>query len=162
MREIGVPAPFTCTPVCRAVFIFESLAAAIGPAGDVLYVPLSITGGRVTGKGSEKRILGGSDFAMMYADEKLVHDGNCVVTDPMGDILLWYGGFSQAQEGAYDALLDGRLPAKAQSHCSVRIVSTNPQWRFLNRKPLLGIGSFDGNIGILELTILMVTADAVT
>jgi hypothetical protein len=138
------------------VIVVEGLTAAIGPAGDAVYAPMRIAGGSMRGIGSEKSIVGGTDFAIMYADEKLVHNGNLVVADPAGDILIWYDGSSQADEGAYDELLEGRLPANIPCRLAIRAVSTNPAWRPLNRRPLLGIGSFDGNAGTLELTILSV------
>jgi len=142
------------------VIAVEGLATPIGPAGDAVYAPMRIAGGRVRGIGGEKSIVGGTDFAIMYADEKLVHNGNLVVADPAGDILVWYDGFSQAGEGAYDDLLEGRLPANIPCRVAIRTVSTNPAWLFLNRRPLLGIGSFDGNAGTLKLTILSVIEPA--
>jgi hypothetical protein len=92
----------------------------------------------------------------MYADEKLVHNGNFVITDPAGDIIVWYDGPSQAVEGAYDDLLDGRLPGTSPCRVSVRVVSTSPEWRVLYRRPLLGVGTFDGTAGTLEFTLLSV------
>ncbi len=152
MRE-----PYSCTPICKIVLTFEGVTAAIGPAGDNVYVPLRITGGMVSGPGPAKRIICGTDFAVMYADEKFVHNGNFVIADPAGDILVWYDGPSQAGEGAYDDLLDGQLPAKSACRLSVRTVSTGPEWRTLNRRPLLGVGTFDGATGTLEFTLLSVT-----
>jgi hypothetical protein len=152
--------PYSCAPICHIVLTFEGLTAAIGPAGDNVYVPMRITGGSVTGLGSEKRVICGTDFAVMYGDEKLVHNGNVVIADPAGDILLWYDGPSQAEEGAYDDLLDGRLPGKIRSRLSVRVISTGPTWRTLKRRPLLGVGSFDGTSGSLEFTVLSVTETA--
>ena len=121
---------------------------------------MRIIGGSVTGLGSEKRVMCGTDFAAMYGDEKLVHNGNVVIADPAGDVLLWYDGPSQAEEGAYDDLLDGRLPGKIPSRLSVRVISTGPAWRTLKRRPLLGVGSFDGTSGTLEFTVLSVTETA--
>jgi hypothetical protein len=152
--------PYSCAPICHIVLTFEGLTPAIGPAGDNVYVPMRITGGTVTGLGSEKRVICGTDFAVMYGDEKLVHNGNVVIADPAGDILLWYDGPSQADEGAYDDLLEGRLPGKIPSRLSVRVISTGPAWRTLKRRPLLGVGSFDGALGTLEFTVLSVTETA--
>jgi hypothetical protein len=152
--------PYSCTPVCHIVLRFEGLTSAIGPAGDSVFVPLRITGGSVTGLGSEMRVISGTDFAVMNGDEKLVHNGNVVIADPAGDVLLWYDGPSQAEEGAYDDLLDGQLPGKIPSRLSVRAVSTGPVWRALKRRPLLGVGSFDGTSGTLEFTVLSVTETA--
>jgi hypothetical protein len=139
------------------VIALEPLTATIGPAGDRLHVPLRITGGRVSGVGSDKSILGGDDFAVMYADEKLMHDGRFVVEDPSGDLLVWYTGTTLAGDGAYDDLLDGQLPAIAPCRLSVAFVSVALAWRTLVRRPLLGVGSFDGPAGRLEVTILSVT-----
>ncbi len=149
--------PYTCTPICKIVIALEGVTAAIGPAGDALYVPLRITGGNAVATGPEKRIISGTDFAVMYADEKLVHNGNFVIADPAGDILVWYDGPSQAAEGAYDDLLEGRLPSKSPCRLSVRTISTSPEWRTLNRRPMLGVGTFDGTTGTLEFTLLAVT-----
>ena len=146
--------PFTCTPVCRVQIKIEALARPIGPAGDAVYVPLNITGGRVIGLGSEKYIIGGADIGVMNADESLVHRGNCVVADPQGNTILWYDGASQAEEGAYDDLIDGILPPRIRSRLCIRIASTNPEWRSFNRRPLLGVGSFDALAGRLEFVIL--------
>jgi hypothetical protein len=146
--------PFTCTPICRVTLRLEELARPIGPAGDAVFVPLRIAGGRVRGLGAEKNIVGGADIAVMNADEKLVHNGTCVVADPLGNIIVWYGGASTAQEGAYDDLIDGIFPPKIPSRLCVRIASTNPEWRSFNRKPLLGAGSFDRSAGRLEFVIL--------
>ena len=90
----------------------------------------------------------------MNADEHLVHNGTCVVADPQGNTILWYDGASQAEEGAYDDLIDGIFPAKLRSRLCVRIASTNPEWRSFNRRPLLGVGSFDGSSGKLEFVVL--------
>lgn len=146
--------PFTCTPVCRVRLRVEELARPIGPAGDAIFVPLRITGGRVVGLGSEKFVVGGADIAVMNADESFVHDGTCVVADPGGNMILWYDGASQAEEGAYDDLIDGTLPPKIRSRLCIRIASTNPEWRSFNRRPLIGVGSFDGNAGVLDFIIL--------
>jgi hypothetical protein len=146
--------PFRCTPVCRVQIRIEELASPVGPAGDAVYVPLRITGGRVLGLGTEKHIIGGADLAVMNADESLVHSGTCVVADPQGNTILWYDGASQAEEGAYDDLLDGTLPPKIRSRLCIRIASTNPEWRSFNRRPLLGVGSFDGPSGKIEFVIL--------
>ena len=160
VRELLLRDPYSCTPICHIVLTLEGLTPAIGPAGDNVYVPMRITGGSVTGLGSEKRVICGTDFAAMYGDEKLVHNGNVVIADPAGDVLLWYDGPSQAEEGAYDDLLDGRLPGKIPSRLRVRAISTGPAWRTLKRRPLLGVGSFDGTSGTLEFTVLSVTETA--
>lgn len=149
--------PYSCTPICKIVIRFEALTAAIGPAGDALYVPMRIVGGHITGAGPERRVISGTDVAVMYADEKLVHNGCFVIADPTGDILVWYDGPSQASEGAYDDLLDGQLPGRCPCRLSVRTISTGPEWRSLNRRPLLGVGSFDGVAGTLDFTLLSVT-----
>jgi hypothetical protein len=146
--------PFTCTPVCRVLLRIEELARPVGPAGDAIYVPLRITGGRVIGVGAEKDIVGGADIAVMNADESLVHNGTCVVSDPLGNTILWYDGASQAEEGAYDDLVDGTPPPKVRSRLCIRIASTNPEWRSFNRRPLLGVGFFDWSAGNLEFVIL--------
>jgi hypothetical protein len=146
--------PILCTPVCRVQLLIEEFARPIGPAGDAVYVPLRITGGRVTGLGTDKRVLGGADVAVMNADESLIHQGSCVLADPQGNTVLWYDGASQADEGAYDDLLDGTLPRKIRSRLCVRIASTNPEWRSFNRRPLLAVGWFDGSAGVLEFVIL--------
>ena len=142
------------------VIALEPLTSAIGPAGDRLYVPLRITGGRVCGVGSDKNILRGDDFAIMYADEKLMHDGRFVVEDPAGDLLVWYTGTTLAGDGAYDNMLDGQLPANAPCRVSVELISTALAWRTSVRRPLLGVGSFDGQAGRLEMTILSVTENS--
>lgn len=157
MREFRLREPYSCTPVCRMVVALEPLVLPMGPAGDRLYVPLRITGGRVFGVGSDKNILGGDDFTIMYADEKLVHDGRFVVEDPAGDLIVCYTGTTLAGDGAYDEMLDGQLPASAPCRLSVELVSTAPAWRTLVRRPLLGVGSFDGPAGRLEITVLSVT-----
>jgi len=148
---------YSCTPICHVVVTLEGIAAAIGPAGDNVYVPMRITGGIVTGVGLAKTVAFGTDFAVMYADEKLVHNGNFIVSDPAGDILIWYDGPSQAREGAYDELLDGQLPPKIPCRFRLRSISTGPEWKLLNRQPLLGVGSFDGTAGTLEFVVLSVT-----
>jgi hypothetical protein len=154
MRDIRSRGPFTCTSLCRVTIRLEALARPTGPAGDAVFVPLRIVGGRVSGLGGEKHIVGGADIAVMNADEKLVHNGTCVVADPSGNTILWYDGASTAQEGAYDDLTDGVFPPKIPSRLCVRIASTNPEWRKFNRKPLLGDGSFDGVAGVLQFVIL--------
>jgi hypothetical protein len=157
MRELLLRDPYSCTPVCRIVIALERLTSAIGPAGDRLYVPLRITGGSIKGVGCEKRILAGDDFAVMYADEKLTHEGRFVAEDPVGDVLVWYTGASVAGEGAYDDLLDGHLPATASCRLSLVFVSTGTLWRSLNRRPFVGVGSFDGVAGRLDVMVLSVS-----
>lgn len=129
------------------------MTAPIGPAGDTLYVPLRITGGAVTGLGAAKAVLGGIDFALMHPDEKLTHCGRFVARDCAGDILFWYDGTSEATEGAYDELLDYRLPGGIPARLIVRTVSTNPEWRSLNRRPLVGIGTIDAAAGELDFVL---------
>jgi hypothetical protein len=147
--------PYSCIPLCRVVVALQALAAAIGPAGDVLYVPLRVTGGVVAGIGNAKAVAG-TDFLSVYADEQIVHNGNLVITDPGGDVVMWYDGPSTAQEGAYDDILEGRFPKRSPCRLHVRSVSTNPEWRSLNRRPLLGVGAFDGTAGTLDFTLLTV------
>jgi hypothetical protein len=146
--------PYACTPMCRLLIRVEALARPIGPAGDVIYLPLRIAGGSVEGIGLEKRIVGGSDMAMMRPDEKLVHRGSCVVADPAGNIIFRYDGTSQAEEGAYDDLLDGVLPPKIRSRLSVRVTSTNPDWRTFDERPLIGAGFFDATGGVHDVLVL--------
>jgi hypothetical protein len=148
---------FSCTPLCRIVVSLQPLAATIGPAGDVLHVPFRIAGGVVLGIGNPKAVLAGTDFLSVYADEQIVHNGNLVIAAPEGDVLLWYDGPSRAQEGSYDAILEGRFAGKSPCRLSVRTVSMNPEWRSLNRRPILGVGTFDGVVGTLEFTLLTVT-----
>jgi len=157
MWELVLRDPYSCTPICHVLVRVEGLTAAIGSVGDNVYVPMRINGGSVTGCGAARDVICGTDFALMYADEKLVHNGNFVVADPAGDILVWYDGSSQAAEGAYDDILDGRLPGKIPSRLSVRSISTGPEWKRFNRRPLLGVGSFDGIAGTLEFTLLSIT-----
>ena len=149
---------YSCTPICKIAIALEGSIAPVGPAGDALYVPLRITGGNVLGENTGGRILCGMDIAVMYADEKLMHNGRFVVADPAGDVLVWYDGPSQGAEGAYDDLLDGRLPVNIPSRLHVRIISTAPGWRPFNRRPLLGVGSFNGLARTLDFTVLMVSA----
>jgi hypothetical protein len=132
----------------------EAVIPAIGPAGDRLYVPMRITGGSLIGIGPEKPVLCGSDFALVNADETIAHDGRFIVGDPAGDVLIWYDGISRGAEGVYDAIIDGQLPGRIPSRLNVRVISTGPDWRSLNRVPLLGVGWFDGVAGSLEFTLL--------
>ena len=157
MRELPLRDPYSCRTVCYVVITLKGLTAAIGPAGDTVYIPMRITGGQIIGLGAQKTILSGSDFAAMYADEQFVHNGNFAAADPAGDIIFWYDGVSQAGEGAYDQVLDGQLPGKIPCRLSIRSISTNPDWKQLNRRPLLGVGSFDGTAGRLEFTLFSIT-----
>ena len=157
MRELLSLEPYTCTPICKIVIALEGVTSAIGPAGDALYVPMRITGGSAFGAGPGRHIVCGSDFAVMHGDENFVHNGNFIVADPAGDVLVWYDGPSAAVEGTYDKLLDGQLPGRSACRLSVRTVSTNPEWRSLNRTPLLGVGYYDGSIGTIEFAILTIT-----
>jgi hypothetical protein len=134
----------------------EVLVSPIGPAGDAVYVPMRISGGRIIGVDVERPVIGGSDFATMHADEAFEHNGRLVVGDPAGDIIVRYFGVSQAAEGAYDELLDGTLPRETPCRLNVQIWSTSPQWRPLNRKPLLGVGTFGGSSGTLDVIVLSV------
>lgn len=139
--------------ICHVKVDLALIASPIGPAGDTLYVPLRITGGVVTGLGADKAVLGGSDFALMHADERLTHCGRFVARDCAGDILFWYDGTSDANEGAYDELLDLRLPGRIPARLIVRTVSTHPEWRSLNRRPLVGIGTVDAAAGELDFVL---------
>jgi hypothetical protein len=149
---------YTCTPICRVVLRLELLAAAIGPAGDILYVPFRIAGGRLTGLGPPAAaVAGGCDFAEMNADETLAHTGSVVLAAHAGDIVvLTYDGVTQFPEGSYDELLEGRLPSRGPSRLGVRTKSTNASWRSLNRMPLLGVGWFDGETTTLDVTLLAI------
>jgi hypothetical protein len=132
----------------------DAMTAAIGPTGDDLYVPLRIDRGTVGGVGPDLKVLGGTDFAVMHADEMLEHHGVLVAADPAGDVIFWYDGASRAPEGAYDDVIDGRLPDSVSCVLSVRIRSTNVRWRALNRVPLLGAGTFAGSSASLDFTVL--------
>ncbi len=132
----------------------EWLAYAIGPAGDTLYLPFRIVRGSFTGLGGEKTVLGGSDFAAMHADEMLCHDGRFLVGDPAGDIVFTYEGTSDAPEGAYDRILDGRMPGSMRCTLVVRATSHNDQWRPHQRRPLIGLGHLDARRGLLDFTLL--------
>jgi hypothetical protein len=70
--------------------------------------------------------------------------------------LVWYAGPTLARDGAYDELLDGRLPACAPCRLSIELISTAPAWRSWTRRPLLGVGGFDGPAGRLEMTVVSV------
>jgi hypothetical protein len=129
-------------------------AYPIGPAGDTLYLLIRIVSGAFTGLDGEKIVLGGNDFAAMHADELLCHDGRFVVADPAGDIMFTYEGTSDAPEGAYDRILDGRMPGSMRSTLVVRATSHNGQWRPHQRRPLIGIGSIDARRGLLDFTLL--------
>jgi hypothetical protein len=145
---------YLCEPICRITIAIEPLTTAIGPAGDVLYVPFRITGGTVSGLEPETASVMGTDFASMYADEKLTHQGQFVVAHGAGDIMFSYTGTSQAPEGAYDDLLDGKLPGKIPCKLVVQTASTRREWRSLNRRPLIAVGTFDGDAGRLDVMLL--------
>jgi hypothetical protein len=101
----------------------------------------------VTGIGPAKPILGGTDFDAMYADEKFAHSGNFIVSDHGGDVLIWYDGASQGPEGTYGDVLEGHFANKLSCWLAIRTVSVNAGWRALNRRPLLGMGTFGGEPG---------------
>ncbi len=132
----------------------ELLANPIGPAGDTLYLPFRIVHGAFTGFGEKKPVIGGNDFATMHADELLCHNGRFLVRDLAGDIVFTYEGTSDAPEGAYELILDGRMPASMQSTLIVRATSHNDQWRSHQRRPLIGLGNLDARRGLLEFTLL--------
>jgi hypothetical protein len=140
--------------MCRVAITLEAAALPFGPAGDVLFVPMRVTGGTVTGLGPARTVAYGTDFGSMFADEQFVHNGNLMVGDPAGNVLLWFDGTSQGEEGAYDGVIEGTLPGPLPSRFAVRVVSTNPLWKTLNKKPLQGIGSFDGASGTLAFALL--------
>jgi hypothetical protein len=145
---------FLCEPICRVAIAIEPLTTTIGPAGDMLYVPFRITGGTMSGLGPEATSITGTDFAVMYADEKLTHHGQFVVAHADGDIMFSYAGTSQASEGAYDELLRGEFPGKIPCKLTVQTASTHREWRSRNREPLIGVGTFDVAAGQLDLVLL--------
>jgi hypothetical protein len=145
---------FFCVPLCRITVAIEPLTTAIGPAGDTLYVPFRITGGTVSGLEPQSSSITGTDFALMYADEKLTHHGQFVVAHPAGDIMFSYAGTSQASEGAYDDLLEGQFPGKIPCKLTVQTASTHCEWRSRNREPLIAVGTFDGVAGRLDVVLL--------
>jgi hypothetical protein len=145
---------FLCEPICRITISIEPLTAAIGPAGDMLFVPFRITGGTLSGLDPEASSITGTDFATMYADEKLTHHGQFVVAHPAGDIMVSYAGTSQAPEGAYDELLGGQVPGKIPCKLTVQTTSNHREWRCWNRQPLIAVGTFDGVAGQLDIVLL--------
>lgn len=145
---------FLCEPICRISLAIEPLTDAIGPAGDMLHVPFLITGGMLGGMDPQLGSITGTDFAVMYADEKLTHHGQFVVAHPAGDIMFSYTGTSEAPEGAYDEVLEGQLPGKMPCKLTVQTASTNRDWQSNNRRPLIAVGTFDGVAGRLELVLL--------
>jgi len=145
---------YLCEPICRITVAIEPLTTAIGPAGDMLYVPFRITGGTIGGLEPDTGSITGTDFAVMFADEKLTHNGQFVVTHPAGDIMFSYAGTSQAPEGAYDELLEGNVPGKIPCKLTVQTASMHREWRSLNRQPLIAIGTFDGIEGQLDIVLL--------
>jgi hypothetical protein len=145
---------YLCEPICRITIAVEPLTAAIGPAGDVLYVPLRITGGTISGLEPLTGSVTGTDFASMYADDKLTHQGQFVVAHGAGDVMFSYTGTSQAPEGAYDELLEGILPGKIPCKLVVQTASTHREWRSWNRRPLIAVGTFDGEAGQLDVMLL--------
>ena len=90
----------------------------------------------------------------MHADERLCHNGRFLVGDPAGDIVFTYEGTSDAPEGAYERILDGRMPGSMRSARVVRAASHNGHWRQHQRRPLIGIGNLDARRGLLEFTLL--------
>jgi hypothetical protein len=145
---------FFCVPLCRITIAIEPLTTAIGPAGDMLYVPFRITGGTLSGLEPQASSITGTDFASMYADEKLTHNGQFVVAHPAGDIMFSYAGTSRASEGAYDDLLEGQFPGKIPCKLTVQTASTHREWRSRNREPLIAVGTFDGVAGRLDVMLL--------
>jgi len=145
---------FLCAPICRISIAIEPLTTTIGPAGDILYVPFWISGGVLSGLDPEASAITGTDFACMYADEKLVHQGQFVVAHPDGDIMFSYSGTSLAPQGAYDELLDGKFPEKMPCKLTVQTSSTHREWRCWNRQPLIAVGTFDGVARHLDIVLL--------
>jgi hypothetical protein len=145
---------FVCARICRITIEIEPLTTDFGPAGDMLYVPFLIAGGMLSGLEPAARSITGTDFALMYADEKLTHHGHFVVAHAAGDIMFSYAGTSQAPEGAYDELLEGRLPGKIPCKLTVQTASTHREWRSRNRQPLIAVGTFDGIAGELDVVLL--------
>lgn len=145
---------FVCEPICRIIIAIEPLTATIGPAGDMLYVPFRITGGTFSGMEPQMSSITGTDFAVMYADEKLTHHGQFVVAHPAGDIMFSYAGTSEAPDGAYDEMLEGQFPAEIPCKLTVQTASTHPEWRPWNRRPLIAVGTFDGVAGRFDIVLL--------
>jgi hypothetical protein len=146
--------PYLCKPLCRIVLAFEPLAEAIGPAGDILHLPIQITAGTITGADLEGSTVSGTDLIVVYADEKMTHHGQTVISHASGPIILRYTGTSDADAGAYDDLVDGILPGNISTRLVVESISSRPDWRRLNREPLLAIGSLDCRRGALDLVLL--------
>ena len=101
-------------------------------------------------------VLSGTDIATVFADGKIVHDGNLVVSDPLGDVIVSFGGTSEAEESAYDEFLEGHFPARFPCLLNVRLVSTNPGWAAVTRTPLIGAGMFEGATGTLDFTLMAI------
>jgi len=137
----------------RITLSIEFIVQPIGPAGDLIHLPLRITGGTVTSFGADNNVVCGTDFVSMYADGRLAHDGRFAAGGGEGAVLFRYGGFSAAGVDAYDALLDGLAPPRSSSELVVCTASASAPWRFLNRRPLVGIGTMDLSAGAFEFIL---------
>lgn len=145
---------FLCEPICRISLAIQPLTSAIGPAGDMLHIPFLITGGTLGEMDPRSGSITGTDFAVMYADEKLTHHGQFVVAHPAGDIMFSYTGTSEAREGSYDEVIEGQLPGTMSCKLTVQTASTNRDWQSYNRRPLIAVGTFDGLSGRVDLVLL--------
>ena len=154
LSSLALRETFACAFLCGVRLETELLSYPVGPAGDTLYLPFRIVRGALTGLGAEKLVLGGNDFAAMHADEMLCHDGRFLVGDSAGDIVFTYEGVSDAPEGAYDHILDGRMPDGMRTTLVMSATSHNAQWRPHQRRPLIGVGNFDARRGRLDVTLL--------
>jgi hypothetical protein len=148
---------FPCTSVCALRLDIELLVYPIGPAGDTLHLPFRVVRGAFTGLRNKKLVVSGNDFTTLRAGKCVCHSGRLLVGDPAGDIVFTYEGTSEAPEGAYDGILEGRMPGNMRSTLVVCATSHNEQWRPHQRRPLIGLGNLDARRGLFEFTVLSLT-----
>jgi hypothetical protein len=116
----------------------------IGPAPEGVRVNFYSTGGEISGPGLRGRVrpVGGDwmtvrQDGVAYLDVRTTfetHDGAA--------ILVTYQGLVDLGEHGYDAFLRGELPPLVKLRTSPRLVSSHPDYLWLNRLFCIGVGEY--------------------
>jgi hypothetical protein len=116
----------------------------IGPLPEGVRVNFYWTGGEVTGpKIHGKLRSGGGDWMTVRRDGVAYLDARSTIEMRDGAlILLMYSGTGDLGENGYDKFLRGELPASAKLTTSPRLLTSHPEYLWLNRLHCLGIGEY--------------------
>ena len=127
----------------------------IGPTPDGIRANFYVTSGEVDGpKLKGKFAPVGGDWLLIRRDGVAVLDVRATIeTHDAALIYLSYNGVADLGPNGYEAFLNGNLPQKATIRAVPRLLTSHPNYLWMNRLQCLNVGDVDLSTGLVRYDV---------